>query len=158
MKRAFLGVIVLIGAASSAWAQMGKNPAIDKTRAAYEKAAAAGNVADLVALYTADAVIMAPDMPMAKGRAAVEAFHKKMFEGAALSNVRITPTTLEMPSADVAIEAGTYTQTITPKGGAPMHDVGKYIVVLKRQGETWKLAYEIYNSDKPMAMPTAPKK
>jgi uncharacterized protein (TIGR02246 family) len=159
MKRVFAAVSLLMLAAPQTWAQQGKNPDIDKVRAAYEKAAAAGNVQDLVALYTADAVVMPPDMPMAKGKAAIEAFHKKNFETGTLSNVRITPMHLDV-TGDTAIEVGTYRQTITPKGAQAINDAGKYIVVLKKQTDgSWKLAYEIYNSDKPVPMPpSAPPK
>jgi hypothetical protein len=32
-------------------------------------------------------------------------------------------------------------------------DTGKYIVMLKRTGEGWKIAYAIHNSDRPSTMP-----
>jgi uncharacterized protein (TIGR02246 family) len=153
MKRLFCAAVLLISSASLLWAQAGKSPAVDKLRAAYEKAAAAGNVQDLVALYAADAIVMPPDAPMVKGKANIEAFHRKNFEMAALSNVNITPLETEV-SGDTVIEVGTYTQTVTPKGGQAMAEAGKYVVVLKKQADnSWKLAYEIFNSDKPMTMP-----
>jgi hypothetical protein len=32
-------------------------------------------------------------------------------------------------------------------------DTGKYIVMLKRTGGAWKIAYAIHNSDRPSMMP-----
>jgi uncharacterized protein (TIGR02246 family) len=155
MRRPFFAALLLLASASLLWAQAGKNPGVDRLRAAYEKAAAAGNVQDLVALYAADAIVMPPDAPMVKGKTNIEAFHRKNFETAALSNVKITPLNTEV-SGDTTIEVGTYTQTVTPKGGQAMAEAGKYVVVLKKQADdSWKLAYEIFNSDKPMTMPPA---
>ena len=158
MKRLGIVVMMLSCVAPSAWAQAGKNPDVDKVRMAYQKAAVAGDVPALVALYTNDAVVMPPDMPMVKGKANVEAFHKKMQAMAKLSDVQITPTDTQI-IGDTAIDAGTYRQTVTPTGGKPMADVGKYIVILKKQADGWKLAYEIYNADQPAPpMPSTMKK
>ena len=34
-----------------------------------------------------------------------------------------------------------------------MKDTGKYVVILKRTGGSWKVAYAIYNSDLPPPPP-----
>jgi uncharacterized protein (TIGR02246 family) len=154
MKVLAMAVAMVVCGGVSAWAQSMKYPDVDKTRDAYVKAANAADVPGLVALYTSDAVLMPPDMPLVKGRANIEAFHRKMMDMAKLSNVTITPMTTEMVG-DTAVDAGTYRQTVTPKGGTPMQETGKYVVLLKKEAGGWKLAYEIYNSDKPMTMPAS---
>ena len=53
---------------------------------------------------------------------------------------------------DTAIEVGSYTLDIQPEGGNLITDIGKYVVVFKRQADgSWKLATDIFNSDMPAA-------
>jgi ketosteroid isomerase-like protein len=53
-------------------------------------------------------------------------------------------------TGDTGYDVGTYQQNITPATGAAMDDSGKFTVILKRTGGRWKVAYAIYNSDRPM--------
>jgi len=53
-------------------------------------------------------------------------------------------------AGDHAIDIGTYKQNLMPMKGGPMVDeVGKYIVVLKKEGAGWAISRAIYNSDNP---------
>jgi ketosteroid isomerase-like protein len=53
----------------------------------------------------------------------------------------------------VASAIGTYTMTLTPRkaGAKPLPtEEGKYIEVLKRQGDgSWKIIYDIWNPNAP---------
>jgi uncharacterized protein (TIGR02246 family) len=150
MRQLVLAVSVVMCTAPLASAQMDQG--VGKVRSAYQKAAEAGDVQGLMALYTDDAVLMPPESPMVKGKAAIEAFHKKMTGMASVSNVRITPTDTKV-MGDMAYDVGTFSQTVTPKGGTAMMESGSYVVVLAKQPDgNWKLKYEIYNSDKPSPM------
>ena len=51
-------------------------------------------------------------------------------------------------------DVGTYTQRLSTRDGV-VDDTGKYIVMLKRTGGDWKIAYAIHNSDRPSMMPGA---
>ncbi len=51
---------------------------------------------------------------------------------------------------DNGYDVGTYRQSVTPTGGAALSDTGKYVVILKRSAGSWKVAYAIYSSDKPI--------
>jgi hypothetical protein len=55
-------------------------------------------------------------------------------------------------SGDTAYDVGTYTQRLSTRDGM-VDDTGKYIVMLKRTGRDWKIAYAIHNSDRPSMMP-----
>ena len=93
--------------------------------------------------------------PRAAGRAAVEEYYRHMFEGPG----RIVGFTLDHAESriegDLAYDAGTSKQTISRGPDLPpLELVGKYLVVLKRTGGEWKIAYPIYNGDQPM--PGAP--
>jgi len=149
---AALAMMVAIPAAARQEDQAG----IAKTRAAYEKAANAHDAAGLAKLFTTDGTEMPPNAPAAKGRAAIEAMHKTMATMVDFSNLTITATDTKV-AGDFAYEAGSYSQTITPKGGKPAPDKGKYVVLLRRVETNWEIVYSIYNSDMPAA-PAAPAK
>lgn len=154
---------VLVGLFVAAAGVQGQQPAakgatvdaaIKQIADAYEKASRAGDAKAIAALYTEDAVEMPPDEPPVKGRAAIEAYYQKQFSG----EVKPQGLTLNHIEAramgDAGYDVGTYQQTLTPPGGkSPMKVTGKFTVILKREGGSWKVAYAIYNSDQPMKMP-----
>jgi uncharacterized protein (TIGR02246 family) len=120
--------------------------------AQWARAAKAGDGEGIAALYTSDAILLPPGEPMVKGEAA-----KKYWVD--FANGFSGPTELNTMavegSGDVATAIGTYTMTLTPRkaGAKPLPtDEGKYIEVLKRQGDgPWKIAYDIWNPDAPPA-------
>ena len=156
MKLVAVTVLAAALAAGGAAAQEGGDPGIAKARAAYQAAAMKQDAAALAKLYTADGVEMPPNAPAQKGRAAIEAFHKAMANEVMLHGMTITSTETHV-MGDRAIDIGRYKQNLMPmKGGATFDDVGKYIVVLKKDaGGAWLISHAIYNSDAP---PPAPKK
>jgi len=142
-----LGAVAL--AAHGAYAQANADTAgIAKTRAAFEKAAVAQDAAAIAKLFTADGEEMPPNAPAAKGRAAVEAFHKAfaqqfMNHGFSLSSAETKVI------GDTAYEIGTYKQTLMAMKGGMIDDKGKYIVIMKKDPSGWLIADVIYNSDNP---------
>jgi uncharacterized protein (TIGR02246 family) len=122
---------------------------------AYVKASLAADAKAIAALYTEDAVEMPPNHPMVKGRTAIEQYYTKQFGGTAKLQSFALAHTESNASGDIGYDVGTYRQTITD-GQHPMTDSGKYMVVLKRAGGAWKVAYAIYNSDLPPAAMPAP--
>jgi uncharacterized protein (TIGR02246 family) len=126
--------------------------AIGEVRTAYVKAAEASDAAALVNLFAADGVEMPPNAPEVKGRAALEAFYKEQLAQVKFSNMKITPTKTSV-MGNFGFDAGVYAQRVTPTGGKPMDDKGKYIVILDKASDGWKIKYLIYNSDLPAPPP-----
>ena len=162
MKHArILGLAVLLALTTTGAAAQGTAPAksqaggaaIDAMKAvadAYVKATLAGDAKAIAALYTEDAVEMPPNQPMIKGRTAIEQYYQKGFaSGTKMSTFSVSHLQTEA-TGDLGYDAGTYDQTMTPAGGtSPVKDSGKYVVILKRAGNAWKVAYAIYSSDQP---------
>jgi uncharacterized protein (TIGR02246 family) len=121
---------------------------VRKVADAYVAAVLRGDATGVARLFTEDGVEMPPCAPRAAGRAAVEQYYRHLFERPG----RITAFTLEpgetQVEGDVAYEAGGSRQTIS-RGPAlpPLEIVGKYLVVLRRTGREWRVAYAIYNGD-----------
>ena len=149
-----LGVAI---AAAGIGAQAKDDPAIAKVRSAYQTAAGSQDGAALAKLYTADGVEMPPNAPAAKGRAAIEAFHKAFAQQWMMHGMTITPTETKV-TGDTAYDIGTYKQSLmAQKTGAMVEDKGKYIVLLKKDASGgWLISHAIYNSDNPP--PAAPAK
>ncbi|HYK40898.1 MAG TPA: nuclear transport factor 2 family protein [Thermoanaerobaculia bacterium] len=125
------------------------DPAIVAVADAYVAAVLKNDTAAVVNLYTDDAMEMPPNAAAVKGRAALGEFYKKQMSGAKFS--AFTLTHIESRSAgDFGYDVGTYQQTLTPTGApAPVNDTGKYIVIVKKSGGKWRVAYVAYNSDLP---------
>ncbi|MEP7228091.1 MAG: DUF4440 domain-containing protein [Gemmatimonadales bacterium] len=117
---------------------------------AWAGAAKAGDGEAIAALYTADAVLLPPGEPIVKGAAAKKYWVD--FGNGFSGPTELNTMTVE-GAGDVATAIGTYKMAMTPKkaGAKPLPiDEGKYIEVLKRQGDgSWKIAYDIWNPNAP---------
>jgi uncharacterized protein (TIGR02246 family) len=155
------GVIALMAVSASAQTKAGggDEAAIAKTRAAYQTAAGTQDGAAIAKLFTADGVEMPPNGPAAKGRAAIEAFHKGLAQQIMMHGLTITSTETKV-TGSYAYDVGTYKQTVmSTKTGAMSDDHGKYVVLMKKDGGNWLVTHAIYNSDVPLPAPAAaPKK
>ena len=105
----------------------------------------------VAALYQEDAVEMPNCRPLVKGRADDRAVLSWPHEGGEITTFVLTHTESTI-SGDTAYDVGTYTQRLSTRDGV-VDDTGKYIVVLKRTGGDWKIAYAIHNSDRPSTIP-----
>ena len=152
MRTASIVGVVLLAVVIGAAAQTGGgsgNAAVKQVADSYVKAVLAGDAKAVAALYTEDAVEMPPNQPMIKGRAAIQQYYEKVF-GMGMKVMSFTLDHLEShASGDSAWDAGAYKQSMQGETGTttPPSDTGKYVVILKRAGNGWKVAYAIYNSD-----------
>jgi uncharacterized protein (TIGR02246 family) len=156
------GVVALAAAGVSAQqpkAAGGDEAAIGKIRAAFQTAAGTQDGAAIAKLFAPDGVEMPPNAPAAKGRPAIEAFHKAFGQQWMMHGMTITSTGLKV-SGDVAHDVGTYKQSLMPmKGGPVADDTGKYVVLLKKDASgAWWITHAIYNSDLPPPGAAAAKK
>jgi uncharacterized protein (TIGR02246 family) len=146
-----MGVIALATASVTAQSKTAADEAaIAKIRAAYQAAAGSSNGAAIAKLYAPDGVAMHPNAPAAKGRAAIEAFHKAFGQQWMMHGITITSTATKV-MGDTAYDIGTYKQGImSMKGGPQIDDTGKYVVLLKKDASgNWWVTHSISNSDNP---------
>jgi ketosteroid isomerase-like protein len=141
MKTAALIVAVALTPVSGlTLAQARTDPVLDKLATEFAAAYNAHDAARVASFYADDAVLMIPNEPMTKGRTNIETHYKEDFARGAV-RLRIRPFE-SVVAGDRAFEAGTATATL-----GPLTDDGKYIVIYKRVGREWKIAYDIFNSD-----------
>jgi ketosteroid isomerase-like protein len=102
--------------------------------------------------YDEDAIVMPPNGPAVRGRAAMLAFLEAF---PPFSNHQ--QTTLEMDGAgDFAYLRDVVSVTVLPPGATPLQEMLKVITIWRKQADgSWKIYREIWNSDLPAAAPPA---
>ena len=109
----------------------------DQWSAAFNK----GDAAGVAAMYAQDAYMLPAGAPMVKGRAAIEGFVKQITQD--LGDFKLTTLDVKPLGPAAALEIGTATFKHTGQNGAV-----KYAVVWQKEGGSWKLLQDIWNSDK----------
>lgn len=145
---AALSLVVLI--TGSAHAQGKTDPALDKVAREFADAFNAKDAARVAALYTDDAVLMPPNLPAVRGRADIEAYYKAGF-AQPMGRLMLQPVESSV-AGSTAFEAGV-ANVIMGNASAGDVDKGKYVVIYKRAGNAWKIAYDIFNDDAPVHQP-----
>ena len=99
--------------------------------------------AAIAELYSSDAVLLPPNAPQFQGAESIRAFWDRLFT-MGIDAVRLE--TLDLSAHDdIAVETGR--ATVLGSGGAVI-DEGKYLVVWKNEGGSWKLHRDIWNSSR----------
>ena len=115
---------------------------------AFRVAVDSGNAAAVAAVYASDASLLAPNLPLQRGRGAIQKFWSGHFEAYTVK-VEVTSDMIE-GRGDLAYKMGHYRLTAVPKSkSAPgIADDGKFVEILKKQPDgTWKYAVDIFNSN-----------
>ena len=124
--------------------------AIDSADARFGAAALKGDTAALAGFYTDDALFMSSNAPAARGHDAIAKNFAGMTSAMKLSTFKLQAQDVVV-AGDYAVETGTYDLTFsTPKAAKPTHDVGKYLVLWKKQTDgSYRILRDISNSDLP---------
>ncbi len=125
--------------------------AIEQVHGRYIEAVLAEDVEAFLDTVTDDFVLMPPHEPSARGKVAVRAWFNATF--GAYSTVK-----LEFPTAEITIDHDwafkhyTFDWTLDPKaGGDQIRDRGNGLYIYHREDDgSWKIAYDIWNSNEPL--------
>jgi uncharacterized protein (TIGR02246 family) len=155
MAKAWAIAAMLIGLAAcgpqpgSATSAAGADGQVRAASAAWDEAHDSGDASRLTQLYSESAVSMPYGRPAIEGRSAIEADFREFF-AAHTARHKTSIVSVEV-LGDWAIERGKYEFSATPKaGGTPMRESGKHIVVRRNIAGTWKVQWEIWNTDAPV--------
>lgn len=103
----------------------------------------AGNSAVLASLYSEDATLFPPGSARVDGRSAIQAFWQgAMDAGMKLDELGATEV---ISRGDIAGEMGRFVLSVPGDSGVTKV-VGEYIVIWKRDGHTWQLHRDIWNT------------
>ena len=138
-------IVMFIGCLSLGSPALAQNKAtIEKLNDVWTAAFNKGDAAAVAALYTEDAYVLPPGSAMVKGRAAIEAFWRQAAQQ--MTDAKLTTVDVLPLGRSAAREIGTV--TLKTKSQPPQEVVGKYVVVWRKIGREWKLATDIWNTDK----------
>jgi uncharacterized protein (TIGR02246 family) len=149
MKRQLLVSLLIICAASLAQAQQSARTAIEANTKQFTEAFNKGDAAAVANMYTTDARMLPPNSEILEGRPNIQ----KFWQDAITAGMKLESleTVHVETQGNVAVEIGRYTTRI-PGGGVTLTDKGKYVVVWKREGGSWKLAVDIFNTSVPLVV------
>jgi len=132
----------LVLGAASAFAQ--DKATIQKLNDAWTAAFNKGDAAAVAAMYTEDAYVLPPGADMIRGRAAIEAFWRQAVQQ--LGDAKLTTIEVLPLGPQAAREIGAV--SLKSKSQPPQEIVGKYAVLWRKVGGKWRLATDIWNSNK----------
>jgi ketosteroid isomerase-like protein len=138
-----LGLILAVLAGLTTPALADLKAEIEKANAQFAELLAKGDSAGIAALYTDDATALPPGSEMVKGRPAIAAFWQGQV--GTLTEFKTTTVDVKRLSRAFAREVGTF--SFKPKGSDQVVQ-GKYVVVWQKLGRDWKLAVDIWNTNK----------
>jgi ketosteroid isomerase-like protein len=152
-------LLTVFSAQSSAADAAEEVAALHAPDSAWEKAYNGGDVEGVVSLYDANAVLLPPGAPPAKGRDAIRAFFAKDMAESGKAGVRfiLGPKPDGGVSGSWGWSSGTY--VVKDKSGKIV-ETGKYLSVSKKVGGKWLYVRDTRNADgpPPAAEPAAPQK
>jgi ketosteroid isomerase-like protein len=147
-----LCVFVMSGLAVAAAASKGGDEAALRAQTSnFFKAYNGGDAKALADGYAEDAVLMPPNAPAVKGRAAIQEYFGKELKDAQAGGVVLVldPKTDVGVSGNTGWESGAFTVTI--KGNVV--DAGKFLSVSRKQHGKWLYYRDTWSSDRPPAAP-----
>jgi ketosteroid isomerase-like protein len=117
------------------------------------------DVESTVAFYAPDAVLLAPNAPIATDAKTIRQFWAGFLGPGTALSWKVTKVEVAK-SGDLGYVYGSYQLTMAgPKGGDPLHDAGKLVEIWKKQADgKWKCIVDTYNSDVPATPPVQTKK
>jgi uncharacterized protein (TIGR02246 family) len=138
-------IAMIIGLLSVGTPALAQNKVtIEKLNDVWTAAFNKGDAAAVAALYTEDAYVLPPGSAMVKGRPAIEAFWRQAAQQ--MSDAKLTTVDVLPLGRSAAREIGTV--NLKTKSQPPQEIVGKYVVLWRKVGRDWKLATDIWNTDK----------
>ena len=142
MSRVALLAVALVFYASTGTAQT--KATIDKLNDAWAAAFNKGDAAAIAAMYTDDATVLPQGAPMVKGATAIRDLWAGVIKD--FSDAKLATVEVHTMGEVMAYEIGTL--TAKTKATPPQDVAGKYVVVWRRSGTTWKISADIFNFDK----------
>ncbi len=151
MRLTAVALLLIAATAISIAQKPNPNPdeqAIRKLDTDWSAAAGSKDVDKTVSYYADDASAFPFNAPIATGKEQIRQVwaHLTSLPGFALS---FSPTKIEVAkSGDIAYDIGTFELKTNDAQGNVSTEVGKYVVVWRKQDKQWKVVADIFNTDK----------
>lgn len=107
------------------------------------------DAAGVAAFYAEDGAFLAPNAPAAIGHDTVRAIWATLLGAPGLALAWIPTSVHVADAADMAYELGSYALGLDGPNGR-VEDHGKYLVVWRKTAVGWRVAADMFNSDRPV--------
>lgn len=121
--------------------------AVQENNEKFMQAIRDGDAKAIAARYTDDCVLLPNGAPRMEGPTAVEGFFAQAVE-MGIKDIQLTTDDV-IEAGDALIEVGRALVTIEPGDGQTIEDSGDYVVIYRQQDGEWKMAIDIWNTDRP---------
>jgi len=105
----------------------------------------AKDAAKLSGYFNGSGAVMPPNASTRRGTESIKFYYEDRFRQGA-SDLVLEPQTIA-GSGPIAYATGDYRLNMAPAGGPARRDRGKFIFILGRQGQTWRLDQLMFSSD-----------
>ncbi len=123
---------------------------IRDTDARFAEAFNRGDLAAVVALHSADALLLGPDSPAERGGQAVEEGFREMLD-AGWKNIEFGSVQIGS-GGDLGYHVGTLAADVPMKGGSVQRVTGKFLDIYKPDAAgSWKIHVTMFNFDAPLS-------
>lgn len=129
---------------SGAPAEGSETAAIEALSRRFSEAYERGDVAEMVSLYTPDAVIFPGNSEAIRGHEAIGRYWR-LPPGSRVTHHRATPTEIRV-DGDHAYDHGVYEISGERNGEAWGPTLGKYVIVWRREPGGWRMHLDMWNS------------
>ena len=145
MRPAMLACMIVCGTGLGVgMAHAQQEAAIQKLNDRFGAAFSSGDSATAVAMYAPDAVLLPAGSPMIRGHDGIAAYWQAGVQQ--IGQLKLTTVSARPVGADAIVDIGTYSDQ--PKASGAPAESGKYVVIWRKVGGDWKIAVDIWNSDK----------
>jgi ketosteroid isomerase-like protein len=142
------GLLVLGGGAALGQSAGDAADGVRAADAAWLKVYSAKDLEKSVAFCDEQGSMMAPNAPIATGKAAIKKLISSDFASGDL--VWHADKAGVAQSGDLGYTSGTYKFSFKDPSGRPAVDNGKYLTVWKKQADgSWKVLFDMFNTDQP---------
>ena len=123
---------------------------IRDTDARFAEAFNRGDLAAVVALHSADALLLGPDSPAERGGQAIEEGYKELLDGG-WKNIEIGSVQIGS-GGDLGYHVGTLAADVPTEGGSVQRVTGKFLDIYKPDAAgSWKIHVTMFNFDAPLS-------
>jgi ketosteroid isomerase-like protein len=155
MKIRTQALTLTLGLAAAAVCLGGETKAEQALRdadAAWSKAAGTKDLDKTVSYYSADAIVLPPNAPIATTKEEIRKIWQDMLATPGFV-ISWKATKVEVAkSGDLGFVSGTYELTMNDASGKPVNDRGKYVEVWEKKADgKWKCGTDTWNSDLPVS-------
>ena len=122
---------------------------VEANNAAFCAALARGDLDEVVSFFDHEAVMLAPGAPACHGPHDIRAYFDQAIAGGVGRPAVMRTTRADELSDGAVAEVGDYTMTIAPPDTDPFEDVGKYMVVHRRDASgRLRMWRDMFHSDR----------